>query len=98
MPSMRAVTAPESGAPPAAATPMNANCEAPVNITRDSTQVCRTDSPAATETAPNETPYRPGGDADAEAVADDRAALGGLLTAGVGHAPTLTAGGVSGGG
>ena len=56
MPSISAVTAPESGAPPAAATPMNANWEAPVNITSDRAQVCSTERPAATETAPNETP------------------------------------------
>jgi hypothetical protein len=35
---------------------MKANWDAPVNITSDSAQVCRTDSPAATATAPNETP------------------------------------------
>ncbi len=59
VPSISAVSAPESGAPPAAATPTNANCEAPVNITSDRAQVWRTESPAATETAPKETPYSP---------------------------------------
>ena len=56
VPSISAVTAPESGAPPAATTPTIANWDAPVNITNDRTQVCSTDRPAATETAPNETP------------------------------------------
>lgn len=59
MPSIRAVAAAESGAPPAAATPTNANCEAPVNITSESAQVCSTVSPEPTDTAPNEAPYRP---------------------------------------
>src|SRR5947208_14193258 len=38
---------------------MNANCEAPVNITRESAQVCSTDRPAAPDTAPNDAPYSP---------------------------------------
>ena len=30
-----------------------------MNISRDRAQVCATESPAATDTAPNETPYAP---------------------------------------
>src|SRR5690606_18662174 len=43
--------------PPAPRTPMNANCDPPVNISRLSTQVCQTPSPDATASAPNEMPY-----------------------------------------
>ena len=59
VPSSRAVSPPESGVPPAASTPTKANCEAPVNITSESAQVCATERPAATETAPKDTPYAP---------------------------------------
>src|SRR4051812_8985176 len=38
---------------------MKANCEPPVNITRLSTLACATVRPAATASAPNETPYAP---------------------------------------
>jgi hypothetical protein len=50
------VAAPDSGVPPLAITPTSANCEAPVNISSDSRQVCHTSRPAPTDTAPNETP------------------------------------------
>ena len=56
LPSSSAVSAPEIGDPPDATTPTSANCEAPVNTSRDSAQVWRTDSPAATEMAPKEMP------------------------------------------
>ena len=42
--------------PPAAITPMNANCDPPVNITRLSTQVCQISRPDAVASAPNEIP------------------------------------------
>ena len=45
--------------PPDATTPMNANCDPPVNMSSDSAMVCARSSPAATDSAPNETPYRP---------------------------------------
>ena len=45
--------------PPPATTPMKANCEPPVNISRLSAMVCQTLSPEATPSAPNERPYRP---------------------------------------
>ena len=35
------------------------NCEAPVNVTSDSTQVWATLRPAATDSTPNETEYTP---------------------------------------
>ena len=38
-------------------TPMNANCEPPVNISRESTIACCTVSPPVTAIAPKETPY-----------------------------------------
>jgi hypothetical protein len=56
VPSSSAVAAPDSGAPALAITPTSANCEAPVNISSDSRQVCHTSRPAPTDTAPNETP------------------------------------------
>ena len=59
VPSSSAVAAPESGAPPAATTPTSANWLAPVNMSSDSTQVCATLSPEATDTAPKPTPYAP---------------------------------------
>ena len=43
--------------PPAPMTPTKANCEPPVNISRLSTLVCSTLSPAATDSAPSDTPY-----------------------------------------
>ena len=56
VPSMRAVAAPESGAPPAATTPTSANWLAPVNISSDSAHVCAMLRPDATDTAPKPTP------------------------------------------
>ena len=53
-PNNAAVAAPAHAFPPAPMTPMKANCDAPVNIRSDSTQVWRTDRPAVTESAPNE--------------------------------------------
>ena len=46
-----------AASPPAEITPTKANCEPPVNMTRLRMQVCQTSSPAATDSAPNETPY-----------------------------------------
>ena len=54
-PSSAAATAPDHTLPPAATTPTRANCDAPVNITRDITHVCASERPAAVEIAPNET-------------------------------------------
>jgi hypothetical protein len=51
-----AIAAGAAATPPAPITPMNANCEPPVNITRLSTHVCQTSSPDATARAPNEMP------------------------------------------
>jgi hypothetical protein len=56
LPSSSAVSAPDRGAPPAARTPTRANWLAPVNSSSDITQVCTTSRPAATPSAPNETP------------------------------------------
>src|SRR3954464_13429735 len=110
---MRAVRAPEIGAPPAAATPTNANWEAPVNITKESAQVCTTESPAATATAPNETPYRPvarptprpsrmiarrGGGRTGGGASTGRPQWRGRAGERAEHGPTLVAGRVSGGG
>ena len=53
------MAAPDIGAPPAATTPASANWLAPVNISSDSTHVCATLSPDATDTAPNPMPYAP---------------------------------------
>ncbi len=39
--------------------PMNANCDAPVNISSESAHACGTDRPAADASAPNESPYAP---------------------------------------
>ena len=44
------------GAPPAATTPTNANCEAPENMRRLSSITDKTSSPAATPIAPKEIP------------------------------------------
>ena len=41
---------------PAAITPTMANCDAPVNITRERAQVCQMLNPAETEMAPKESP------------------------------------------
>ncbi len=43
-------------APPAPITPTNANWLPPVNISRLSAQACQTSRPAATASAPKETP------------------------------------------
>ena len=43
-------------APPPAMTPMKANCEPPVNMSRLSAMACHTVRPAATARAPNEMP------------------------------------------
>ena len=42
--------------PPPPTTPTKANCEAPVNMTTLSAQVCTTLSPDATDTAPKDAP------------------------------------------
>ena len=51
-----AIAAGAAASPPVAITPMRANCDPPENISRLITQVCQTSSPAATASAPNETP------------------------------------------
>ncbi len=51
-----AIAAGAAATPPAPITPMKANCDPPVNITRLSTQVCQMSSPDATANAPNEMP------------------------------------------
>ena len=56
VPSIRAVAAPDIGAPPEATTPTSANCDAPVNTNRLITQVCATVNPVVTAIAPNDTP------------------------------------------
>ena len=55
-PSMIAVAAPASGAPPPATTPISPNWLPPVNISRDSAIVCQKSSPPANAIAPNEMP------------------------------------------
>ena len=55
-PSSDAVAIPLSALPPAPRTPTTANCDAPVNVRRESKQDCRTVKPAATEAAPNAMP------------------------------------------
>ncbi len=62
--------------------------EAPVNISRDRAQVCQTVRPEATETAPKRDAVRARGEADAEAVADDRAPRLGRERC-VGHPPEI---------
>ena len=59
VPSSNAVSAPESGLPPEARTPTNANCEAPVKISSDIAQVCSDAQPARDAKAPNDAPYTP---------------------------------------
>jgi len=54
-PSNAAASTPAQMLPPAPTTPTNASCEAPVNISTESANVCMRDSPAAVEIAPNET-------------------------------------------
>ena len=51
-----AIAAGAAATPPAPITPMNANCDPPVNITRLSTQVCQISRPDAVASAPNEIP------------------------------------------
>ncbi len=51
--------APDHGEPPAASTPMKANWEPPVKVRTERAQVCRTDSPDVTPSAPKEMPYAP---------------------------------------
>ena len=58
-PSSPAVAAAATPVPPAPMTPTKANCDPPVNISRLSAQACHTLSPAATASAPNDTPYNP---------------------------------------
>ena len=58
-PRRSALAIPAGTEPPAPSTPTSANCEAPVNASSDSAQVCRTESPAVTLTAPNPRPYAP---------------------------------------
>jgi hypothetical protein len=58
-PSRRAFPTAAATEPPAAITPTAANWEPPVNTRSDMTHVCATDSPAPTESTPNETPYTP---------------------------------------
>ena len=48
------MVAPANGFPPEPTTPISANCDAPVNISSDSAHVCGTSSPAATDSAPND--------------------------------------------
>src|SRR5690554_1210713 len=52
-----AIAAGPAATPPDASTPISANCDPPENISRLSTQVCQTSSPAVTPSAPNEIPY-----------------------------------------
>jgi hypothetical protein len=42
--------------PPAATTPMNANCDPPVKTSSDMAHVCATVRPAPTASTPNDTP------------------------------------------
>src|ERR1700710_166129 len=48
---------PPAATPPEASTPISANCEPPLNITRLSTQACHTSRPDAVASAPKDTPY-----------------------------------------
>ena len=59
IPSKAAAPAAAIGLPPPAITPMNANWEPPEKSRMLSAQVCNTVKPDATDSAPNETPYRP---------------------------------------
>ena len=59
MPNSAAVAAPAHGLPPEAITLTNANCDAPVNMSSESAQVCAIDRPAVTEIAPNDSAYAP---------------------------------------
>lgn len=52
-----AMAAGTAASPPAPMTPMKANCDPPVNMSRLSTQVCQTSSPEVVANAPNDTPY-----------------------------------------
>ena len=68
--------APSSAAVAAAATPLVASATkaywlAPLNNSRRARTSARRDSPAATDTAPNERAYSTGGDSDAERVSQD---------------------------
>src|SRR5262249_30170891 len=56
-PSRSAVDTAAAAPPPIS--PTNANCEAPVNISTDRAQVWGAVRPAATASAPNESPYAP---------------------------------------
>src|SRR3954471_10562207 len=51
------IAVPPAAAPPDARTPMRANWDPPLNMTRLSTQVCQMSRPDAVERAPNEIPY-----------------------------------------
>ncbi len=59
MPSRVAAAQAAAPAPPPPITAMNANWEPPVNISALRATVSHTDSPAATDSAPKETPYTP---------------------------------------
>ena len=56
MPSRVAAAHAAAPVPPPAITPMKANCDPPVNISALSATVCQTLSPAATDSAPKDTP------------------------------------------
>ena len=49
----------ETALPPAPRTPMKANCDPPVNMSRDKAMVCHRFRPAAMDNAPKEIPYNP---------------------------------------
>ena len=51
-----AEAAPDATAPPPPMTPTSANCDPPVKTSNDIAQVCATENPAATPSAPSERP------------------------------------------
>ena len=57
VPRSSAVADPDHMLPPDATIPTIAYCDAPVNTSRLSTQVCQTVKPDAAPIAPNDTPY-----------------------------------------
>src|SRR5437762_10121881 len=59
LPNMMALPAAAGQPPPWPSTRTSANCDPPVNITRDSTEVCSGVRPAATDSAPNDSAYAP---------------------------------------
>ena len=48
---------PPAATPPDASTPIRANCDPPLNMTRLRTHACQTSSPEAVASAPKEIPY-----------------------------------------